>query len=336
MQAIEFRPDGTAHVRELPVPQPGPGEAVVKVTSAGVCGSDISALHGTHPFRKPPLISGHEVGGTIAAIGPDGPDGFAVGDPVVVDPQWPCQDCALCARGDYHLCARKTMLGVASWPGGLADYVKVPAFTLVPAPAELDPALLSFAEPTAVAIHAVRKAGDLARYGSVLVLGGGTIGTLITAALSTEAPHLDLTVVEPREQLHELLGLAGAHTTVAGTDAVLPASYDLVFIAAGVPELVEASVVSAATGGTIVQVAVFGAPQPTRVGEMQIREITMIGTATYTKADIADALPVALAKRSLVDAMVTFTDTWDDAARQITSIAQDGPGDVMKLIVRRV
>lgn len=335
MHAIEFSAAGTATVREMPQPQAGIGEVVVRVTSAGVCGSDISALHGTHPFRKPPLISGHEVGGIIEEIGPDDVDGFAVGDAVVIDPQWPCQDCALCSRGDYHLCARKTMLGVASWPGGLADYVKVPAFTLVPAPAHLDPALLSFAEPTAVAIHAVRKAGELARYGSVLVLGGGTIGTLITAALSTEAPQLDITVVEPREHLHGLLALAGAHTTVADAADVSSAAFDLVFIAAGVPALVEAAVTSAATGGTIVQVAVFGAAQPTLVGEMQIREITMIGTATYTKADIADALPVAAAKRSLVEAMVTFTDDWDDAARQITSIAQDGPGDVMKLIVRR-
>lgn len=335
MHAIEFATDGTASVQQIPRPDAGPGEVVLQVTSAGVCGSDISALHGTHPFRTPPLISGHEVGGILAEVGED-VTGFAVGDAVVVDPQWPCQDCHLCGRGDYHLCTRKTMLGVPSWPGGLADFVKVPAFTLVAAPEGLDHSLLSFAEPMAVAVHAVRRAGDLTTGASVLVLGGGTIGTLITTALaaSSDTPP-EITVVEPRAHLHDLLTLAGATTCLTGADALEAKAYDVVFLAAGVPELVGTAITAAATGGIVVQVAVFGSPQPTPVGELQIREITMIGTATYTKADIAAALPIILAAPELVDRMVTFTEDWQDAASRITSMAADGPGGTMKLIVRR-
>lgn len=335
MQAIEFAQDGTASAREIPRPSAGPGEAVVRVTSAGVCGSDISALHGTHPFRTPPMISGHEVGGIIDEIGPDAPAGLEVGTRVVIDPQWPCQTCDLCTRGDYHLCTNKTMLGVATWPGGLADFVKVPTFTLVPAPEGLDTSLLSFAEPVAVAVHAVRRAGSLEGVRNALVLGGGTIGTLITAVLSTKAPDLDITVAEPREHLHELLALGGASASVADSTHLPATTFDLVFLAAGVPELIHTAVASAATGGTVVQVAVFGSAHPTPVGELQIREITMVGTATYTKVDIAEALEVIAAKPELVEAMVTFTEDWTDAAQRITAIASDGPGDVMKLIVRR-
>ncbi len=335
LQAIEFAQDGTASVREIPKPTAGPGEAVIRVTSAGVCGSDISALQGTHPFRKPPLISGHEVGGVIDDIGPDAPDGLRAGTRVVIDPQWPCQTCDLCTRGDYHLCTSKTMLGVATWPGGLADYVKVPVFTLVPAPEELDTSLLSFAEPVAVAVHAVRRAGALDRVRNVLVLGGGTIGTLITAVLSTQAPELEITVAEPREQMHEMLNLAGATSTAADSGELPGKAFDLVFLAAGVPSLLETAVSSAATGGTVVQVAVFKGLHPTPVGDLQIREITMVGTATYTKDDIAEALDVIVAKPELVQRMVTFTEDWTDAAERITSIASDGPGEVMKLMVRR-
>lgn len=338
LRAIEFSPDGSASAKDIPRPVAGPGEAVIRVTSAGVCGSDYSALHGTHPFRTPPLISGHEVGGVIAELGEPGPEDTtaslpSVGDAVVIDPQWPCQTCTLCRRGDYHLCPDKTMLGVASWDGGLADYVKVPTFTLVKAPAELDHDLLSFAEPMAVAVHAVRRAGSVTP-AEVLVLGGGTIGTLITAVLTAETPGLQVTVVEPREHLHELVEIAGATRCVTSVDDAPERGFDLVFIAAGVPALVEASVRAARTGGTVVQVAVFGSSQPAPVGDLQMREITMVGTATYTKVDIADALDIVLAKIPLVQRMVTYTDDWDDAAARITAIAADGPGDVLKLIVR--
>lgn len=335
MQAIEFAQDGTASVREVDKPTAGPGEAVVRVTSAGVCGSDISALHGTHPFRKPPLISGHEVGGVIEEIDQASSGGLEVGSRVVIDPQWPCQSCDLCTRGDYHLCTQKTMLGVAAWPGGLADYVKVPVFTLVPAPDALDASLLSFAEPVAVAVHAVRRAGALDGVRTALVLGGGTIGTLITAVLSTQAPEVEITVAEPRESLHELLDLAGAATSVPDAEQLPGNAFDLVFLAAGVPDLVDTAVTSAATGGTVVQVAVFSGSHPTPVGDLQIREITLTGTATYTKDDIAEALDVIAANPDLVDRMVTFTADWTDAAARITAIASDGPGDVMKLMVRR-
>lgn len=335
MQAIEFAQDGTASVREIPKPTAGPGEAVIRVTSAGVCGSDISALHGTHPFRKPPLISGHEVGGIIDHIDPDISDDLQAGTRVVVDPQWPCQTCDLCIRGDYHLCTDKTMLGVPTWPGGLADYVKVPAFTLVPAPEEVDTNLLSFAEPVAVAVHAVRRAGALSNFRSALVLGGGTIGTLITAVLSAQAPELQVTVAEPREQMHDMLSLAGAASTVTDSDELPGNAFDLVFLAAGVPSLLETAVSSAATGGTVVQVAVFKGSHPTPVGDLQIREITLLGTATYTKDDIAEALDVIVAKPELVGRMVTFTQDWVDAAHRITSIASNGPGGIMKLMVRR-
>ncbi len=335
MQAIKFAQDGTATVTDIPRPSAGPGEAVVQVTSAGVCGSDISALHGTHPFRKPPLISGHEVGGVVAELGPDAGDELQVGTRVVIDPQWPCQSCELCSRGDYHLCSDKTMLGVPTWPGGLADFVKVPTFTLVPAPDSLDASLLSFAEPVAVAVHAVRRAGQLGTVRRALVLGGGTIGTLITAVLSAQAPELDITVVEPRQPLHELLTTAGATRTAVEAEDLPRNTYDLVFLAAGVPALVGTAVRAAATGGTVVRVAVFGSDHPTPVGDLQIREITLTGTATYTKDDIAAALQVIEAKPDLVKRMVTYTEDWTDAARQITQFAAEGPGGVMKLIVRR-
>lgn len=335
MQAIEFAQNGTASVRKIDTPVAGPGEAVVRVTSAGVCGSDISALHGTHPFRTPPLISGHEVGGIVDQIDPAEEARLPLGSHVVVDPQWPCRSCELCTRGDYHLCTRKTMLGVAQWPGGLADYVKVPTFTLVPAPEGLRTSLLSFAEPMAVAVHAVRRAGRLDGTRNALVLGGGTIGTLITTVLRAQAPEIEITVAEPRQHLHELLALAGAGSTVSDSEQVPRGEFDLVFLSAGVPSLAVTAVTSAATGGTVVQVAVFGAPHPTPLGELQIREITLVGTATYTTEDIARALDIMLAKPELIERMVTFTEDWDDAATRINAIAEDGPGDVMKLIVRR-
>ncbi|MGO2739642.1 MAG: alcohol dehydrogenase catalytic domain-containing protein, partial [Cellulosimicrobium funkei] len=105
MRAIRFETSGTAHVVDIPRPVPGPGEVLLAVTSTGVCGSDLAALRGTHPFRVPPLISGHEAGGRVAEVGPD-VAARAGGAPGVGDPHRPRGPGDQCTTGGDHQCAR--------------------------------------------------------------------------------------------------------------------------------------------------------------------------------------------------------------------------------------
>ncbi|GAB3297564.1 zinc-dependent alcohol dehydrogenase [Pseudoclavibacter terrae] len=330
MRAIRFDESGKAQVVDIPKPLAGRGEVVVQVTSTGVCGSDLAALRGTHPFRVPPLISGHEAGGRIAEIGP-GVDGLALGDRVVIDPQRSCGECALCTGGRYHLCASKQMLGIAEWDGSFAEFTAVPASTVIPAPDGVADEHLALAEPIAVAAHAVAQLGDRERTRS-LVLGGGTIGALVARVVRDSGAEV-LDVIEPRSHVHpmlESLGATGVHTPDAELESH---SYDAVFVAAGVPALLERAFAAVAPGGAIVQVAVFGKPVPVPVGELQVREIALLGTAMYTKTDFTTALDVLDRHPGLADAIVSRTTSLEEGAEITTRMAADGPGDIVKLVM---
>lgn len=330
MRGIRFETDGTAHVVELPKPSPGPDEVVVRVTSTGVCGSDLSALRGTHLFRVPPLISGHEAGGVVDSVGADVHD-YQPGDRVVIDPQKPCGECALCQSGKYHLCPSKLMLGVAEWDGSFADFVALPAYTLIPAPDAVADEHLALAEPLAVAAHAVRQLGDR-ELGNCLVLGGGTIGSLITRVLADRGATV--TVCEPRAFLAEVLQGLGATEVVTSTDELDPERrFESIFIAAGVPALVDAAFAALAQGGAVVQVAVFKDAQPVHIGQLQVREQALLGTAMYQRSDFMTALEIMARHSDIPERIVSRITSLEEGAELITKMAAEGPGDILKLVM---
>ena len=332
MRGIRFEANGQAQVVPLSEPTPGPEDVVVRVTSTGVCGSDLSALAGTHIFRKPPLISGHEAGGVVHSVGED-VEGVRPGDRVVIDPQRVCGRCATCRSGRYHLCPSKQMLGISEWDGSFADLVAVPAYTLIPAPDGVRDEHLALAEPIAVAAHAVGRA-DLTHAARALVLGGGTIGSLIVRVLSDRGvPVVD--VVEPREFLAPTLRTMGATSVFTPEEFAKRGGdlYDTIFIAAGVPSLVDTAFDNVATGGTIVQVAVFKSGHEIPIGELQVKEVSFLGTAMYVRDDFVTALGVLERHPDLADLLVSRTVSLEVGADLITTMAAEGPGDILKLVL---
>lgn len=332
MRGIRFEANGQAQVVPLSEPTPGPEDVVVRVTSTGVCGSDLSALAGTHIFRKPPLISGHEAGGVVHSVGED-VEGVRPGDRVVIDPQRVCGRCATCRSGRYHLCPSKQMLGISEWDGSFADLVAVPAYTLIPAPDGVRDEHLALAEPIAVAAHAVGRA-DLTHAARALVLGGGTIGSLIVRVLSDSGvPVVD--VVEPREFLAPTLRTMGATSVFTPEEFAERGGdlYDTIFIAAGVPSLVDTAFDNVATGGTIVQVAVFKSGYEIPIGELQVKEVSFLGTAMYVRDDFVTALGVLERHPDLADLLVSRTVSLEVGADLITTMAAEGPGDILKLVL---
>ncbi len=161
-------------VRETDMPSPGPGEVLVRVRACGICGSDLHFYHGVFP-AMPNISPGHEFAGEVVEVGQD-VVGFTAGERVVVEPVRSCRECAACRTGRYHLCQRRVLLGTFA-PGGLAEYVSVPAYTLYRVPDALDFELAALAEPLAVAVHGLHLV-DLAIGERVLVMGSGTIGLL--------------------------------------------------------------------------------------------------------------------------------------------------------------
>lgn len=332
MRGIRFEAEGRAHVVPLPTPAAGPGEVVVKVTSTGVCGSDLAALRGKHIFRKPPLISGHEAGGIVHEVG-DGVFSASVGDRVVIDPQRVCGQCPKCLSGRYHLCPQKQMLGITEWDGSFADLVTVPEYTLIPAPDGVVDEHLALAEPIAVAAHAVNRV-DLDSVERALVLGGGTIGSLITRVLTATGVR-EVHVVEPRAFLEPTLTAMGASGVYAPDSSPSgPADlYDAIFVAAGVPALLEKAFAQIDTGGTIVQVAVFPSGHEVPVGELQVKEISFLGTAMYTRQDFIEALDIMARFPGIADLLVSREETLENGAELINEMAAHGPGDILKLVM---
>lgn len=338
MKAIEFRPDRTAHVVDVDRSVARAGEVVVRVTSAGICGSDLTALAGRHPFRIPPLISGHEAGGVIVEVAAD-VTGWAPGDRVAIEPQLACGGCPVCERGDYHLCPKKIMLGVAAWPGALAEFVRVPAATLHALPADVDDELAGLVEPMAVAVHAVRRATTVEGR-DVVVLGGGTIGAMIAHQTRLRGAA-SVAVTDPREGNRSMAAAVGAvayDPQVSGWDrearsTTREGAFDVAFVATAVPGILDEAISLVRARGTIVQVGLFGAPELVSVPALQMAEKHLIGSNVYGHEDIAAAIAAIAVDPEAIRSLITHRGDLADAARYLTRKVSGIADDVVKYVV---
>lgn len=157
---------------EVATPRAGPGEVVIRVRAAGICGSDLPRVLGTAAHYYP-IVLGHEFSGEVAEIG-RGVEGLAAGQRVTAAPLVPCMVCENCQKGDYALCRQYEFIG-SSRAGGFAEYVCVPARNVVTFDESVDFVQGAFFEPATVALHGLLQTGY--RGGEdVAILGGGTIG----------------------------------------------------------------------------------------------------------------------------------------------------------------
>ncbi len=157
---------------------PGPDEVRIAVAYTGICGTDLHILHGAMDHRVDiPAVIGHEMSGRIAEVG-SAVTGFAVGDPVTVMPLDWCGECPACLAGNSHICHRLNFVGIDS-PGSMQSSWTVPARLLVRLPDDLPLDHAALVEPTAVAVHDVRR-GAVTAGERVVVVGGGPVGLLVS------------------------------------------------------------------------------------------------------------------------------------------------------------
>lgn len=170
---------------EVPEPQPGPEDVLVRVEACGICGSDVHGMDGSTGRRIPPIIMGHEAAGVIAQIGA-AVEGWQPGDRVTFDSTISCGRCHYCVQGQINLCDRRRVLGVSCaefrQDGALAEFVAVPQHILYRLPEGLEFHFAAMVEPVSIAVHAVRRVG--VRLGdTAVVVGAGMIGLLVVQAL---------------------------------------------------------------------------------------------------------------------------------------------------------
>src|SRR6201997_1025985 len=162
---------------DLPTPQPRPDEVLIRVAACGICGSDVHGYDGSSGRRIPPLVMGHEASGVVAAVGSSAKN-FAEGDRVTFDSTIYCGACSNCSRGNVNLCDNRQVLGVSCGDyrraGAFAEFVAVPACVVYRLPESISFAEASMLEAVAVALHAVRLAGEITAKTTALVVGAGT------------------------------------------------------------------------------------------------------------------------------------------------------------------
>ncbi|MDT7944623.1 MAG: zinc-binding dehydrogenase [Dehalococcoidia bacterium] len=218
MAARLHAPSSPLLIEEVPVPTPSPGEALVRVLAAGVCGSDRHMFRGQLPVANTPIVLGHEIAGTVEAIGP-GVQGVEPGQAVIVRPGIPCGRCRACQAGDDNLCPQQKVLGVSE-DGGFAQYVRAPMDTLVPLPEGIPfevGAIL--ADAVATPYHALVVRGRLKEGERVLIIGPGGVG--LHAVLLARALGADVVVAsDVRPQALQRAGEMGAHHTILASETL--------------------------------------------------------------------------------------------------------------------
>ena len=255
------------HLDTVPIPQPGPGEVLLKMAAVGVCGSDVHYyLDGGigDAMVTDPIVMGHEPSGRVVEVG-DGVKQVSRGQLVAIEPAMPCGTCELCLTGHPNLCPHVRFLGTPPIDGVFSEYAVMPAENCLPLPDGMTPIEGALLEPLGVAIHTV----DLShlRVGqSVVVLGAGPIGLLIAAvARAAGAGQIIMTEPIPERSAFALDYVADVVLHPYEQDVVKEVmkitrgrGVDIAFEAAGAPETPQQGAEMLRPGGTLV---LCGIPQ---------------------------------------------------------------------------
>lgn len=286
---------GNIEFREVETPTPKAGEVLVKIMEIGVCGSDIHVWHGKHPFTSYPVTQGHEVSGEVAALG-EGVTGFTIGQKVTIQPQVVCGKCYSCRHGKYNLCEELKVMGFQT-TGVASEYFAVDAKKVTPLPDTMSFDEGAMIEPLAVAVHAVRKFGDIKDM-CVAVLGAGPIGILVAqTAKGMGAKSVLITdVSEVRLAKAKECGVDFCVNTKnadfgdAMVEAFGPDKADVIYDCAGNDITMSQAIKYARKGSTIILVAVFADMAKVDLAVLNDHELDLNTTMMYRNEDYLEAI----------------------------------------------
>lgn len=335
MKAARLVSSGVMSLQNVEKPLAGPGEVLVKVLAAGICGSDRHMFKGEYPTAIPVTL-GHEFCGIIEDLG-EGVTALSVGDLVTVDPNIACHRCRACTNGRPNLCEELQAIGVTR-NGGFAEHVVVPAAQVFVLPSTLDPVHGAFCEPLACCLHAIDKAcikvGD-----SVAILGGGVIGLLMVQLARLSGAARIILVTRQRSRRDTALALGATHAFDPGDDGAVEAvrsesrgGVDIVIECAGVPETLQAGLQMTRRGGTFVLFGVTpaGLEVPVMPFDILVREIDI--KAAYLNPFTHQRAADLVASGALdLDLLITDTISLEDVPEVVGRAPL--PGEI-KVIVR--
>ncbi|WP_106478864.1 Zn-dependent oxidoreductase [Phytohalomonas tamaricis] len=336
MKAFQVRAPHEYSVTKIDRPQAAPGEVLVRVAYAGICGSDMHIIHGDNAFVRYPRITGHEFSGVVEALG-EGVEGVEIGARVCVDPVINCGHCYPCRIGRPNVCANLQVIGVHR-DGGFEQYVAIPAANLNPLPESIGLDAGALVEPYTIAANVLERMaphpGD-----RLLVFGAGVIGLTIVQmarALGIE----DITVTDVIDERLITARDLGATRTVNGLQQDIEAfvreltdgeGMPLIADAACLPQLLPPIVRMASPAGRIGLLGFASAPSELVQLEVIKKELTLVGSRLNNRR-FPQVLELMAAGRLDATALVSHRMPLDEMSEAITLIEQH-PERVRKVLI---
>lgn len=338
MKGLVYTAPEQLKIQEVPKPEPGKGEVLVKIRACGICGSDVHGYLGLTGRRTPPMIMGHEFCGEVVALGEDA-KALKAGDRVAVYPVDYCGECKMCRQGDVHLCLNKRAFGVLDVNGAFAQYISIPEKCCFPIADEISDAAASLMEPLAVACRGVSHYESFEGK-TVLLVGTGTIGLLALACVKMKKAEkiivsdlsdsrleiakkmgADVVINPGRENFNERIM---AETNGEGVDV----SIEAVGIEATVRQALDALKLSG-------EAIWIGNNSPTITINMQqvvTRELKVQGSFLYGLDEFKQVVALINEKKIYVDALISKEISLDEVPEYFEKLAHS-PGDMIKVIM---
>lgn len=338
MRALRYLGPKDLKVEELPMPEPGLGEVLLKIRAVGICGSDVHGYLGLTGRRIPPMTLGHEFSAEVVKLG-EGVTTYQEGDGVIVQPINFCGTCANCVEGYTNMCLNKRFFGVLTEDGAMAEYLNVPARLLYRLPESCTFEDGALAEPYAVGYGAVKKAGNLAGK-NVLIIGAGAIGLCILQLVKLQNPASIMVSDLSDSRLKTALDFGADHVINPRKENDLEAisrftggrMADLSIEAVGVEATANQSVKALRMGGTAIWVGMSQKEMTINMQDVVVSARSVLGTFNYTHEEFGEVVEILgsgkLDTQKLISAKVSL-----EEAKEYFDRLHEQPDDYIKVLV---
>ncbi|MEN6413085.1 MAG: alcohol dehydrogenase catalytic domain-containing protein [Veillonellales bacterium] len=325
-------------IQEINRPDIQGDEVLIKVKTVGVCGSDLHLFRGTHAFRKPPAILGHEIAGEVVEIGPDVKN-IKIGDRVTVEPQVGCGECEYCRQNLVNLCNNKIVPGTAKWIGVFVEYFNAPEKTIYKLNDNISFEMGTMIEPLAVAVHAMHRVTVQAKE-CLVILGMGTIG-LLTLVVAKQMGYKTIVCTDVAAFNREMALKHGATAAIDPREKDVAAvvkglnggrGADLAMVAAGAPDILDQAAACVRKRGEVGVIAMITTKYPFYSYQVVLNELTMFGAMTYETRDFKEAADMI---QNGLDLRDFITQTMDlDHTQTALDVLSQKKENVIKVIVK--
>ncbi len=341
MKALVLTEYNHLSLQEVPTPEIGPTDVLVRVKACAICGSDVHGMDGSTGRRIPPIVMGHEAAGQIAGIG-SSVRGYAVGDRVTFDSTIYCGECFFCRQGLVNLCDNRKVLGVSCGDyrlnGAFAEYVAIPQHILYRIPDAVTDEQAAMVEPLAVALHAVRRS-PVRQNETAVVVGTGMIGLLIIQLLKQAGPGR-IIAIDPLQEKLDLARRFGADACFANSGDS-PAAIqkltrnrgaDVAFEAVGLSDSVKTAISSLRKGGSLVMVGNLKPTVDLPLQAVVTRQLTLYGTCA-SAGEYPDCMELIAAGKVDVNSFISAVAPLEEGATWFRRLHDREPG-LMKVVLK--